>query len=75
MRLKRVFFGLVFQLLCVVFVFAQNSYKSDVLKYGDYIYKESIKSLTLSRPANAMSLPVITLGGRDQLSLRFDELS
>jgi len=73
MRQKRLFLGLVFQLLCVVSLCAQGG-RGDVLRYGDYIYKESIKSLTLSRPTNAMSMPVITLGGRDQLLLRFDEL-
>jgi hypothetical protein len=75
MKSKALFFGLIFQLLCGISLYAQGSYKSDVLKYGDYIYKESIKSLTLSRAANIMSLPVITLGSREQLLLQFDELA
>jgi hypothetical protein len=74
MRQRILFFGLVLLLLCGVSIHAHGGYKNDGLKYGDYIYKESIKSLTLSRGANILSLPVITLGSRDQLLLQFDEL-
>jgi hypothetical protein len=75
MKQKALFFGFIFQMLCAVSLYAQDGYKSDVLKYGDYIYKESIKSLTLSRPANVLTLPVITLGSNEQLLLQFDELA
>ena len=75
MKQKMLFFGLIFQMLSVVSMSAQDGYKSDVLRYGDYVYKESIKSLTLSRAANVMSMPVITLGSREQLLLQFDELA
>ncbi|MCL2042052.1 MAG: DUF5103 domain-containing protein [Bacteroidales bacterium] len=75
MKQKTLFPVLIFQLLFIVSMSAQEGYKSDVLKYGDYVYKESIKSLTLSPAANVMSMPVITLGGRGQLWLQFDELA
>ena len=75
MKQKLLFFNSFFHLLFCVFMYAQGGNKNDVLRYGDYIYKESIKSLTLSRPANPMSMPVITLGSRDQLLLRFDDLA
>jgi len=73
--MKKIFvFGLIFYLISIVSLQAQRGSKNDVLRYGDYIYKESIKSLTLSRPANSMTMPVITLGSREQLLLQFDEL-
>ena len=75
MKQKVLFFGLIFQILCGISIDVRGGNKGDVLRYGDYIYKESIKSLTLSRPANVMSLPVITLGSKEQLLLQFDELA
>lgn len=54
---------------------AQDYYQSDKIKFGDYIYKESIKSVTLSRPVDVLTLPVIELNTKEQLLLQFDELA
>lgn len=56
-------------------LFAQEYYRSDKLRFEDCIYKESIKSLVLSHPADMLTLPVVTLNSGEQLLLQFDELA
>jgi hypothetical protein len=62
-------------MICEFGLFSRDYYQSDKIKFGDYIYKESIKSVTLSLPFDVLTLPVITLNTDEQLLLQFDELA
>jgi hypothetical protein len=53
----------------------EDDYVNDnVLKYDDYIYKATIRTVQLHESTWEYSAPIIRLGGGDQLELSFDDL-
>lgn len=65
----------LFFLLIMGMVLSQDDYVNDnVLRYEDYIYKKSIKTVQLHETAWEFSLPLIKLNAGEQLLLSFDDL-
>ena len=50
-------------------------FKSDFLRYDNYVYRDNIKTVILSPVGFEMSSPVIRLNTEDRLLLQFDDLS
>lgn len=73
------FFNFLFCLLAALYlplvVSAQDDYVDDTfLRYEDRVYLPSIRTVLFHINNVNMSLPVIPLGGGDQLRMRFDDL-
>ncbi len=49
-------------------------YKTNYLRYEDYIYKKNIHTVLLYRKGWELSYPVLILGSDEQLHLEFDDL-
>lgn len=53
----------------------QEYYKSDFLRYDDYIYSENITTVQLLKYNTDFALPAIQLGTEEKLLLTFDDLN
>lgn len=49
-------------------------FQEDFFRYHDYTYADYIRSVMLHKEGFALSMPVIRLGSKDKLLLRFDDL-
>jgi hypothetical protein len=65
---------LTFILLFWVFD-ARSSQKENSYYYQNAIYKQNIKTVQLFNEENELSIPIIELGSKTRLLLKFDELS
>lgn len=72
------------KLLLLIFVFCSivsfsqedngDYYKESRIRYSDYIYKDSIKTVQIYRDGWELSYPAINLNANEQLILSFDEI-
>jgi len=68
---------LIVALLCSAFTFTINNddYANDTfLRYDDYTYDDSIKTVLLYNVRSELSYPIIPLNGKEILKLSFDDL-
>lgn len=53
----------------------QDYFKNDFLRYEDYVYSSTVKTVVLEKKNQPLSDPAIVFNSGDQLVLSFDELS
>lgn len=54
---------------------AQDYYRSEGLRYSNFVYKPEIKSVKLTPKGNSLGLPLLPLASNEQLEISFDDLS
>jgi hypothetical protein len=74
------FLFILIGLINTTYVFGQEKdsvdyYQPGFLRYENHIYSKNIKTVVLERLGQQLSDPVISLNGKDQLRLSFDDLS
>lgn len=57
-----------------LFAQADDYASSTTLRYDDYIYKSTIKTVQFNQGVSAFSTPILALGGGTSLNLEFDDL-
>lgn len=80
--MKKIFFivslGYILGLISVINLQSQDIatsyYDEGHLRFEDFIYKQEIKTVQLSRKGDVFALPVMPLGSKNSLLLSFDEL-
>ena len=75
--ISTIILGLVF-ILCSSHQYSLNGNddyaEENYLRYDDYTYNDSIKTVLLFNTRNEMSYPIISLEGSEQIKLSFDDL-
>jgi len=69
---KRSFF---YSLYCVIFILNSWGLSAQSSSFRDAVFNSDIKSVQLYSSGSFLSQPVLTLGGEEQLVLKFDDLS
>src|SRR5436853_365316 len=74
--MRKFFLFIVLNTLYAV-LFAQDTteyFKSNFLRYQDYVYRSNVKTVILSPVGFDMTSPIIRLNTEDKLQLQFDDL-
>ncbi|MEL6592577.1 MAG: type IX secretion system plug protein domain-containing protein, partial [Bacteroidota bacterium] len=69
--------GMALLLACNALQTGQQTTAEDdpkAIRYDDYVYEDSIRTVQLYRGSDQLSYPVVYVGDRTVLSLAFDEL-
>ena len=74
--------SITFLLLGVIFIICSSAQLIDdndyaienYIRYDDYTYDDSIKTVVLFNTRNEMSYPIISLSGNETIKLSFDDL-
>lgn len=76
----KLIYSILYILLIALFSLILSSYKPDeyaadnYLRYDDYVYHDSVKTVLLHNTLSELSYPIINLNSGEKLKLRFDDL-
>ena len=72
--LSTLLLGFIF-FICSASILIDDDYARDnYIRYDDYTYDDSIKTVLLYNTRNEMSYPIISLNGNEKIKLSFDDL-